>query len=193
MPGFVRAVGQFVEGHAELSGRLILGLSQRCWRSLDGERTAALAAMRDRGLTFMLDRAEDLRFDAADLAGCGVRYVKVSADALLEPRSVESGGAEPAGADLADLLSREGISLVVDRVEREGDVPDLMELGAAFAQGSAFAPPRAVRADALLPPASLPAEAQPVTDPPVAPATGGEAATETAERKPFRAFLRRAG
>ena len=52
-------------------------------------------------------------------------------------------------ADLAAVLARAGIGLVVERVEREEDVPDLIDLDVPFAQGFVFAPPRAVRPEVL--------------------------------------------
>ena len=51
-PGFLRAVSRLVEAHPDLTGRLVLELSQRCWRTLDAESAGALAQLRDRGLVF---------------------------------------------------------------------------------------------------------------------------------------------
>lgn len=186
LPGFLRAVNRLVETHPELSGRLILGLSQRCWRTLDAERAGALAAMRENGFSFMLDRASDLRLDPVALADRGVRFAKVSAKVLLQPGS-SGGEGDIAVGDLAAVLARLGVALIADGVEREQDVPDLIELDTPLAQGGVFAPPRAVRGDALSP--SAPAESAP----PSAPSEPDCRSDATLERRPFRDFLRRAG
>jgi cyclic-di-GMP phosphodiesterase TipF (flagellum assembly factor) len=196
-PGFLRSVGRVVDAYPDVAGRLVLELSQRCWRTLDAERAGALASLRDRGVPFALDRATDLRLDALALADRGVRYLKLPADLILRPDP--SRGPDIAPGDLAASLARAGIRLVAERVEREEDVPDLIDLDVPLAQGFAFAPPRAVRSDVVAapspepPPASAPAAPRlPAFAPaPPPPALAAPAAPE--ERLPYRAFLRRAG
>ncbi|MBY0297968.1 MAG: EAL domain-containing protein [Methylobacterium sp.] len=176
-PGFLRALSRLIELHPELAGRLILFLPQRSWRSLDAEQTSALAALRER-ITLALDRSVDLRFDAPALAAQGVAYAKVRADLLL---GRGAAGADIAVEDLAASLARGGVRLVAEGVDRESDVPDLIDLDLPLAQGTAFAPPRIVRPEVLSAPAEAPApppDPAPDDTPPV--------------RRPFRDFLRRA-
>jgi cyclic-di-GMP phosphodiesterase TipF (flagellum assembly factor) len=176
-PGFLRALSRLIELHPELAGRLILFLPQRSWRSLDAEQTSALAALRER-ITLALDRSVDLRFDAPALAAQGVAYAKVRADLLL---GRGAAGADIAVEDLAASLARDGVRLVAEGVDRESDVPDLIDLDLPLAQGTAFAPPRIVRPEVLSAPAEAPApppDPAPDDTPPV--------------RRPFRDFLRRA-
>jgi cyclic-di-GMP phosphodiesterase TipF (flagellum assembly factor) len=196
-PGFLRGVGRLIEAHPDLPGRLVLELSQRSWRTLDAEKAGALAQLRDRGLVFALDRATDLRLDPLALAERGVSFVKLPADLLLQ---AEAGrGLDVAVGDLATVLTRAGIRLVAERVEREEDVPNLIDLDVPLAQGFVFAPPRAIRPEVLTPTQAAAAtaagalpEMQPASAPekvltvPLAPAEGEE-------RRPFRQFLRRAG
>jgi cyclic-di-GMP phosphodiesterase TipF (flagellum assembly factor) len=172
-PGFLRAVGRLVELHPELAGRLILALPQRSWRTLDAEQAGALAALRER-IGLALDRAIDLRLDPAALAARGVGHAKVGVELLLR----EAGrGAE----DLVAAFARSGVRLVAEGVEREADVPDLIDLDLPLAQGTVFSPPRIVRPEVLSPPAA--AEPEP------APPPGDDPAPV---RRPFRDFLRRA-
>lgn len=203
--GFLRSVGRVLENYPDVTGRLVLEISQRCWRTLDAERAGALASLRDKGVPFALDRARDLRLDPLALADRGVRYVKLPADMLLRP---EVGrGLDIEIDDLAAVLARAGIRLVAERVEREDDVPDLIDLDVPLAQGFVFAPPRAVRADVVgSPKDGAPASASagaptpasgfmPVSGPmdagePAGPAFAGDTGEE---RRPYRAFLRRAG
>ena len=112
--------------------------------------------------------------------------MKVSADLLLRQASARQNLSDIAVEDLVAALARAGIRLVATAVERETDVPDLIDLDVPFAQGSVFAAPRAVRADVLA--AAAPAQAAPAAAAPPAP----EEPEPPPQRRPFRDFLRRA-
>ncbi|KAB1079035.1 EAL domain-containing protein [Methylobacterium soli] len=182
-PGFLRGLARLVAAEPGLAGRLVVALPQASWRNLDAEQTGALAAMRGK-IGFILDRPTDLRFDALSLAERGVTQVKASAD-LLRQASARQNLSDIAIEDLVAALARAGIRLVATAVERETDVPDLIDLDVPFAQGGVFAAPRAVRADVLVPPA--PAQAAPAAAP-----TAPEEPEPPPQRRPFRDFLRRA-
>jgi cyclic-di-GMP phosphodiesterase TipF (flagellum assembly factor) len=190
-PGFLRGVGRLLDAYPDVPGRLILEVSQRCWRTLDAEKAGALAQLRDRGLSFALDRATDLRLDPLSLADRGVRLVKLPAELLLQPEALR--GLDVEVHDLAAVLARAGIKLIAERVEREEDVPDLLDLDVPMAQGFVFAPPRPVRAEVLnqaAAPVIVAAES-----PSLAKATAEEpppAPAEPPQKMPFRSFLRRA-
>ncbi len=196
-PGFLRAVSRLVEAHPDLTGRLVLELSQRCWRTLDAERAGALAQLRDRGLVFALDRATDLRLDPLSLADRGVRFVKLPAEMLLAAEAPH--GLDVELHDLAAVLSRAGIKLIAERVERAEDVPDLLDLDVPLAQGFVFSPPRPVRAEVLTSPvtggappvAAAPAQAAAAPAQDAAAERPPEPAPEP-QNRPFRSFLRRA-
>jgi cyclic-di-GMP phosphodiesterase, flagellum assembly factor TipF len=183
-PGFLRGLARLVAAEPGLAGRLVVALPQASWRNLDAEQTGALAAMRGK-IGFILDRPTDLRFDALSLAERGVTQVKASADLLLRQASARQNLSDIAIEDLVAALARAGIRLVATAVERETDVPDLIDLDVPFAQGGVFAAPRAVRADVLVPPA--PAQAAPAAAPPAP-----EEPEPPPQRRPFRDFLRRA-
>jgi cyclic-di-GMP phosphodiesterase TipF (flagellum assembly factor) len=193
--GILRAAGRIAEAYPDVADRLILEMSQRAWREIEADHAGTIALLRGKGLSFVLDRATDLRLDPLTLAERGVSFVKLPADLLLRPEKGRSPDVEV--ADLAAVLARAGIGLIVERVEREEDVPDLIDLDVPFAQGFVFAPPRAVRPEVLggaaaapASPSSAPAAAPTAPRPAEPVASPTEAAPE---RKPFRAFLRRAG
>ncbi|HEV2559988.1 MAG TPA: EAL domain-containing protein [Microvirga sp.] len=194
-PGFLRSLARVFDAYPDTIGRIVLELSQRCWRTLDAERAGALAVLRDKGIPLALDRASDLRLDPLSLADRGVRFVKLPADLLI---AADHGrGLDIEAADLASVLRRAGIKLVAERVEREESVPDLLDLDVPLAQGFVFAAPRAVRSEVLAAPPQAEAEpsAPPATEP-APPAAGSAPQSQGApqpERLPFRAFLRRAG
>lgn len=183
-PGFLRGIARLVAAEPALAGRLVVALPQASWRNLDAEQAGAVAALKGR-VGFTLDRPADLRFDAVALAGHGVGQVKVPAELLLRPGAARRSLSDIAIEDLVTALARAGIRLVAADVTAEADVPDLIDLDVPFAQGPVFAPPRPVRADVL----AAQAPAPPV---PSAPPTPDDPPEPTPERRPFRAFLRRA-
>ncbi|MCJ2129403.1 EAL domain-containing protein [Methylobacterium sp. E-045] len=186
-PGFLRTLPRLLAGEPSLLGRLVIALPQSSWRSLDAEQAGALAELRGR-VGFALDRPVDLRLDPLALADRGVSQVKVPADLLLRP---DSSQAMPDITldDLVASLSRSGIRLVADAVEEESDVPDLIDLDVPLAQGSVFAPARAVRAEVL---AAAPVQVPP-PQVPLPPQEPGDDPEPPPQRRPFRDFLRRAG
>ncbi|KQP46971.1 EAL domain-containing protein [Methylobacterium sp. Leaf106] len=187
-PGFLRTLPRLLVGEPGLSGRLVIALPQSSWRSLDAEQAGALAELRGR-VGFALDRPVDLRLDPLALADRGVSQVKVPADLLLRPDSRQAMP-DIALDDLVASLSRAGIRLVAESVERESDVPDLIDLDVPLAQGTVFAPARAVRAEVL---AAAPPQAAPSPAPPPSREPGGDDPEPPPQRRPFRDFLRRAG
>jgi cyclic-di-GMP phosphodiesterase, flagellum assembly factor TipF len=170
-PGLLRELARSATDDPALAG-LAIALPQASWRGLDAGQRSLLAPLRGR-IGFSLDRPDDLRFDAGDLAGLGIAQIKVPAGMLLRPGSDRAGLSDLAVEDTAPALARAGIRLVATDVVDEADVPDLIDLDVPFAQGSAFAAPRPVRAEIL---------AAPPADPP----------PPEPERRPFRSVLRRA-
>ncbi|WP_457092123.1 EAL domain-containing protein [Microvirga sp. P5_D2] len=150
-PGFLWSLTGMFDAAPEILGKVVLELSQDCWRNLDDDGIAAFGTLRDKGVPLSLDSATDLRFDARTLADMGVRFVKLPAELMVAAEQDEQHrlGAEIGVRDFASSLRREGIKLVAEHVEREDMVPVLAELGVPLAQGFVFAAPRAVKAEVL--------------------------------------------
>ncbi len=171
-PGLLRELGRTVAEDPSLAG-LVIALPQASWRGLDAGQRGLLMPLRGR-IGFSLDRPDDLRFDAVELAALGIGQVRVPAAMLLRPQ-VGRPLSDIAVEDTGPALARVGIRLVATGVGDEADVPDLIDLDVPFAQGTAFAAPRPVRAEVLTAPPETPA-------PPTEPGP---------ERRPFRSVLRR--
>jgi len=174
-PGLLRDLGRMVADDPALAA-LVIALPQASWRSLDAGQRGLLAPLRGR-IGFSLDRPDDLRFDLLELAALGIGQIKVPAEMLLRPEESRGNLSDIAVEDTAPALARAGIRLVATGVADEADIPDLIDLDVAFAQGAAFAAPRPVRAEVLT---ALPPDAPP---PPTEPGP---------ERRSFRSVLRRA-
>ena len=130
-----------------LAPSLIVEISQEAFRSLGPAEHERMSALTERGFRFALDRTEDLRIDPRALAERGIRFVKVPVEIMLQRSRGPGSAVHP--ADLADLLGRHGIDLVVIRIENEGAVVDLLDHDVRYGQGFLFAPPRPVRAEVL--------------------------------------------
>jgi cyclic-di-GMP phosphodiesterase TipF (flagellum assembly factor) len=151
-PGFLWSLAGLLDACPEILGKIVLELPQHSWRHLDADHRRALAALRERGVPFSLDRAADLRFDAQALADLGIRFMKLPAELLVKAAAQSDGryaGPELDVRDYASTLWRHGIRLIAEQVDREETVPVLCDLGMPLAQGFVFAAPRPVKPEIL--------------------------------------------
>ncbi len=190
-PGFLRVLLRLAESDAETIARLIFELPQRAFRTLDAERSGALASLVDKGVRLSMDRVQDLRLDPVLLADKGVRFVKIPAAMLLGDGAGVAAEIHP--ADIPAMLKRADIALIAEKVESEATVAELLDLDVPLAQGFLFGAPRPVRAEVYAPGAAAGTRAagaaRPAAEAPSEPAS----APAPSDRRPFRAFLRRAG
>ena len=149
----------FLEANRALAPSFILEFKQSMFRNLGATETEHLAALAQRGYRFSMDHVTDLRIEPRELADRGVRYIKVPAALLLDPKQSAASDIHP--TDLSDLLGRFGIDLIAERIEGERSVVDLLDYDVRFGQGFLFAPPRPVRPEgAGAAPGSSPEEAK---------------------------------
>ncbi|WP_158670981.1 EAL domain-containing protein [Bradyrhizobium guangdongense] len=133
----------FLEANRALAPSLVLEFKQSTFRNLGPAETENLAALAQRGFRFSIDHVTDLRIEPRELADRGVRFIKVPAALLLDPRQASTTDIHP--SDLSDLLGRFGIDLIAERIEGERAVVDLLDYDVRFGQGFLFAPPRPLR------------------------------------------------
>lgn len=143
---FAELVDQ-VKAQPELGPLIIAEFSQAGFRAMGPLELEALQELRELGIRISVDNVEDLRMDFSEFGRHGVRFLKISAERLLGAEAVT--GTDIHLADLADLLARFGIELIIDRVETEAQVLELLDYGPRYGQGNLFAPPKAVRAEVL--------------------------------------------
>ncbi len=133
----------FLEANRALAPSFVLEFKQATFRNLGPTETEHLAALSQRGYRFSIDHVSDLRIEPRELADRGVRFIKVPAALLLDPRQASTSDIHP--SDLSDLLGRFGIDLIAERIEGERAVVDLLDFDVRFGQGFLFAPPRPLR------------------------------------------------
>jgi cyclic-di-GMP phosphodiesterase, flagellum assembly factor TipF len=133
----------FLEANRALAPSFVLEFKQATFRNLGAAESEHLAALAQRGYRFSIDHVTDLRIDPRELADRGVRFIKVPAALLLDPKQTSTSDIHP--SDLSDLLGRFGIDLIAERIEGERSVVDLLDYDVRFGQGFLFAPPRPLR------------------------------------------------
>ena len=122
-----------------------------------------MAKLADIGFRFSLDKVHNLDLDFQDLARADVKFVKISAETLLN-EMIELDGRltmkslkDIQASDYASLTRRYGVEVIAEKVESERQVVDVLELDIGYGQGHLFGEPRAIR-EAVL------AEAEPTTE-----------------------------
>ena len=145
-PAIFRQCLDFLEANRALAPSLVMEFKQATFRKLGPTESEHLAAMSQRGYRFSIDHVRDLRIDPRELAERGVRFIKVPAALLLDPKRSSASDIHP--SDLSDLLGRFGIDLIAEKIEGERAVVDLLDYDVRFGQGFLFAPPRPLRSEA---------------------------------------------
>jgi cyclic-di-GMP phosphodiesterase TipF (flagellum assembly factor) len=133
----------FLDANRALAPSFVLEFKQATFRGLGPAESENLAGLAQRGYRFSIDHVTDLRIEPRELADRGVRFIKVPAALLLDPRQSSVSDIHP--SDLSDLLGRFGIDLIAERIEGERSVVDLLDYDVRFGQGFLFAPPRPLR------------------------------------------------
>jgi cyclic-di-GMP phosphodiesterase TipF (flagellum assembly factor) len=133
----------FLDANRALAPSFVLEFKQATFRNLGPTETEHLASLAQRGYRFSIDHVTDLRFEPRELADRGVRFIKVPASLLLDPKLNSGSDIHP--SDLSDLLGRFGIDLIAEKIEGERAVVDLLDFDVRFGQGFLFAPPRPLR------------------------------------------------
>jgi cyclic-di-GMP phosphodiesterase TipF (flagellum assembly factor) len=149
----------FLEANRALAPSFVLEFKQATFRNLGPTETEHLAALSQRGYRFSIDHVSDLRVEPRELADRGVRFIKVPAALLLDPRQSTTSDIHP--SDLSDLLGRFGIDLIAEKIEGERAVVDLLDYDVRFGQGFLFAPPRPLRPEGASATGATPNKAEP--------------------------------
>src|SRR6202166_3288354 len=133
----------FLEANRALAPSFVIEFKQATFRNLGPTESEHLAELAQRGYRFSIDPVTDLRIEPRELADRGVRYIKVPAALLLDPKQTSTSDIHP--SDISDLLGRFGIDLIAERIEGERAVVDLLDFDVRFGQGFLFAAPRPLR------------------------------------------------
>lgn len=137
---------EYMQHNTDLAQHLIFEFSQATVNGAGPVEQASLDALAALGFRFSMDQVSDLRLNPAALHDRNFRFIKVSSATMLE--GTHSAG-DIHAADLKELLKRNGIQLIVDKVEQEREVVDVLEFNVDLGQGFLFGEPRPVRDSVL--------------------------------------------
>ncbi|MDP3854740.1 EAL domain-containing protein [Phenylobacterium sp.] len=160
---------QFLEllaANRDLAGALIFELGQAAFDARGSVEARNMGKLAELGFRFSLDKVVDLDIDFQDLARSDVKFLKISAQVLLDELTETDEGLvlrsmpDLAAQDFAQLTRRYGVDLIAEKVESERQIVDILELDIHFGQGHLFGEPRPIR-DAVLAETDPPADLRP--------------------------------
>jgi cyclic-di-GMP phosphodiesterase TipF (flagellum assembly factor) len=133
----------FMHHHRDLAGQIIFEFSQDAVLAATASEEANLRYLANLGFRLSMDQVTKLDLDFAKLKRLGFQFLKVRATTLIS--GMKDAGAAVAAEDFKNLLLRNGVNLIAERVEDEKTVVQLLEYNVDFGQGYLFGEPRAIR------------------------------------------------
>lgn len=134
---------EYMQQNRDLAGQIVFEFGQDAVARAGAKGEENLAYLANLGFALSMDHVETLAVDFARLKKIGFRHLKLRANTLLG--GMGSARAAVGAEDFKKLLERNGLNLIVERVEDEKTVVQLLDYAVDFAQGYLFGEPRAVR------------------------------------------------
>ena len=134
---------EFMHHHRDLSGQIVFEFTQESVLAAKDQEEANLRYLAGMGFQLSMDQVTKLDMDFAALQSLGFRYLKVRADTLVS--GMQNAHAAVAAEDFKDLLARNNINLIVERIEDEKTVVQLLDFNVDYGQGYLFGGPKPIR------------------------------------------------
>jgi cyclic-di-GMP phosphodiesterase TipF (flagellum assembly factor) len=139
-----------LEANRAIAPGLIFVVSETDWRSLTTGERAIADAVAKKGAGFSIADVKSLRVDVAELAGQGVRSLRIDAARFIEePEAFTDFHA----SDIANYIARFDIKLLATGIATESQIIELLEDGITLVQGPYIAAAGPVRPDLMMEPA----------------------------------------
>jgi cyclic-di-GMP phosphodiesterase, flagellum assembly factor TipF len=147
---FRSTLESLVRSDGKLAKAITLEMKDADFRAKLPQTREAMATLGRLGIGIGITNIHNLRFDIADMAASGIRQIRVPEHLM---RNVGDGNVAPDihASDMAELLQRKGIDLLVSDVSTEQSVLDLLDQAVPLAQGVIFGASRPVRPEVLEP------------------------------------------
>lgn len=133
----------FMHHHKDLASQIVFEFAEEAVLNASPPTEANLRYLAGLGFRLSMDQVTKLDLDFARLKRLGFQFFKVRADTLIS--GMEAAKANVAAEDFKDLLSRNGINLIVERIEDEKAVVQLLEINVDLGQGYLFGEPKPIR------------------------------------------------
>lgn len=142
---FIGDFVDFVSENPDLAPKLFFEFGQADIESAPPATIGNLARLADLGFRFSLDQVTHLNLDLPGLSAKNFRFVKVDAQFFLSDE--DSLGIGIHASDIKQWLDRDGLDLIVEKIEDERELVELLDYGIDFGQGYLFGEPRLSRSD----------------------------------------------
>lgn len=133
---------EYMQHNQDLAQHLIFEFSQMTVNGMGPIEQESLAALAAIGFRFSMDQVTNIKINPMMLHDRNFRFVKIPA-ALLT--GGQEGEADIHAGDIKEVLKRNGIQLIVDKIETEREVVDVLDMNVEFGQGYLFGEPKPVR------------------------------------------------
>lgn len=130
----------FMTENSSLAQDLIFEFSHATIANQDDEITHQLGRLAAIGFRFSLDQVNSLNLDYGALAEQHFKYIKIDADTML--REIPQPTTDIDLHDFKKALERQGIDLVVEKIETEDVLRDILDFHVDFGQGYLFGEPK---------------------------------------------------
>ncbi len=134
---FITDFVDFLEGNRALAAHLVFEFGQADFARWSEVGAQLLDRLANLGCRFSLDRVENLKFDASELAARHVAFIKIEGGLLLDAVEDNIG--------MLRALRRHQIDLIVTKVEDETRLLEILDYDVDFGQGFLFGEPRLAR------------------------------------------------
>lgn len=130
----------FMTDNSSLAQDLIFEFSHATIANQDEEITHQLGRLAAIGFRFSLDQVNSLNLDYGALAEQHFKYIKIDAETML--REIPQPTTDIDLHDFKKALERQGIDLVVEKIETEDVLRDILDFHVDFGQGYLFGEPK---------------------------------------------------
>ncbi len=134
---------EFLSGNKDLANNIVFEFGQAAVMAANAAEAANLRHLANLGFRLSLDGVTQLNLDFARVRRLGFQFLKLKASTLLF--GMAEAKADVAAEDFKALLFRNGIDLIVERIESEKTVVQLLDYDIEFGQGYLFGEPRPLR------------------------------------------------
>ena len=128
----------YLDANADLAPKIVFEFTYPAVEIMGREIGRNLEEIADRGYAFSVDHVNRFDLNWRDLRDRNFRYVKCASSLLLTGGS----GARPHINAFKDRLAQLDMDLIVEKVERESDMPEILTMGIDYGQGELFGAPR---------------------------------------------------
>jgi len=134
----------FMTENSSLAQDLIFEFSHATIANQDDEIRHQLSRLAALGFRFSLDRVSSLNLDYGALAEQHFKFIKIDAETML--RELPQPTTDIDLQDFKKVLERQGIDLVVEKIETEDVLLDILDFHVDFGQGYLFGEPKTLTA-----------------------------------------------